>query len=122
MQYSGRIVVVKIKQAKVVRYTERNDVPCADVEVYIEGSDEVMLAEFTPSQDNQYDLTHIYRKEASLEVDGYENNLHQAFKDITTELFGNADQEIKWGEREAFKQQVLSFGSVQKELEEHLPE
>jgi hypothetical protein len=112
---------VEIKQAKVVRFTERDDVPCADIEVHVEGSDKVMLAEFSPSQNKQYDLTHIYQKEVSSEVDWFDNNLHQAFKEVTSELFENqTDQEINWGKREDFKQQILCFGSVQKQLEEHL--
>jgi hypothetical protein len=103
----------KIKEAKLVRMTERNDIPCADVEVQVEGRNEVLLVEFSPSKDNSLDMTHIYRKEASHELDGYENNLHQAFQDVSAELFGEYGQETDWGQREDFKQQILGFGKLE---------
>jgi hypothetical protein len=106
----------KIKEAKLVRMTERNDIPCADVEVQVEGRNDVLLAEFSPSKDNSLDMTHIYRKQASHELDWYDNNLHQAYQDVSTELFGENGQETDWGAREDFKQQILGYGKLEKEI------
>lgn len=109
----------KIKQANIVRFTERNDVRCADIEVKAEGIKEILLVEFTPAKDNDFDMSHVYRKDASNEIDWYDNNLHEAFKDVYEELFNNNEHDKEWGEREAFIEEILSFGSIRKELEEH---
>lgn len=109
----------KIKQANIVRFTERNDVRCADIEVKAEGIKEILLVEFTPTKDNDFDMSHVYRKDASNEIDWYDNNLHEAFKDVSEELFNNNEHDKEWGEREAFIEEILSFGSIRKELEEH---
>ncbi|MDQ0916696.1 hypothetical protein [Paenibacillus sp. V4I5] len=109
----------EIKQANIVRFTERNDVRCADIEVKAEGIKEILLVEFTPTKDNDIDMRHVYRKDASNEIDWYDNNLHEAFKDVSEELFNNNEHDKEWGEREAFIKEILSFGSIRKELEEH---
>ncbi|SDN18339.1 hypothetical protein SAMN04487897_10250 [Paenibacillus sp. yr247] len=109
----------RIKQANIVRFTERNDVRCADVEIKADGIKGILLAEFTASQDNDFDMRHVYRKDESSEIDWYDNNLHKAFKDVSEELFDNEGLETKWGEREEFKEGILMFGSIRKELEEH---
>ncbi len=109
----------KIKQANIVRFTERNDVRCADVEVKADGINGILLAEFTDMKDNDFDMRHVYRKEASNEIDWYDNNLHEAFKDVSEELFNNKDLDKEWGEREAFIEEILSFGSIREELKEY---
>jgi hypothetical protein len=99
-----------IKHAELIKISERNDVRCADVEVTIKGMKDVLLVELTPSVDRDYKLTHIYRKEASRELDWYDNDLHQAYKDITKEWLQ--------GDMEEFKMRVLAFGSVRNDLSE----
>jgi|GEM_PF-6200838 len=109
----------KVDKAEFVRMTERNDVACADVEVQFVGSDEVLLAEFTSSRARDLILSHIYRKETLLDVDGYDNNLHRAFADVTEELLeGDAGESGRSG-RETFAEQILAFGTVEEELQEH---
>jgi hypothetical protein len=75
-----------IKHAELIKISERNDVRCADVEVTIKGMKDVLLVELTPSVDRDYKLTHIYRKEASRELDWYDNDLHQAYKDLSEQF------------------------------------
>jgi hypothetical protein len=108
-----------ILDAKLMKISERNDVRCADVEVHMKGTDDVLLVEFTQSADNDYDISHVYRKEVSHEIDGYDNNLHKAYKDVTGEMFEKAELAANRGMREEFKQQVLAFGSVREDLKEH---
>lgn len=108
-----------IKQVNIVHFTERNDVRCADVEVKADGIKGSLLVEFTATKDNNFDMRHVYRKDASNEIDWYDNNLHEAFEDVSEELFSNKGLDKEWGEREAFIEEVLSFGSIRKELEEH---
>jgi hypothetical protein len=108
-----------ILDAKLVKISERNDVRCGDVEVHMKGTDDVLLVEFTQSADNDYNMVHLYRKEVSHEIDGYDNNLHKAYKDVTVDMFENKELATYWGKREEFKQQVLAFGSVREDLKEH---
>ncbi|GGI44641.1 hypothetical protein GCM10008018_08120 [Paenibacillus marchantiophytorum] len=104
----------KIKQANIVRYTERNDVRCVDIEVKADGVHGVLLAEFAATLDHDFDLRHVYRKDASSEIDWYDNNLHEAFQDVSDELFHS-----KWVEREEFKDAILAIGTIRTDLEEH---
>lgn len=106
-------------QANIVRFTERNEVSCVDVEVKADGLQGVFLVEFIGSHDNDFDMRHVFRKDASNEIDWYDNNLHEAFKDVSEELFNNEGLETKWGEREEFKEGILKFGSIREELEKH---
>ncbi|UJF31668.1 hypothetical protein [Paenibacillus hexagrammi] len=108
----------EVAYAEIVRFTERNDIRCADIEVKLEGSSETYLAEFTASGDH-LEMSHIYKKDVSTEIDWYDNNLHDAYVDVSEQLFGRKASIAKGNEREDFKEQVLTFGSVKKELEDH---
>ncbi|MBD0381199.1 hypothetical protein [Paenibacillus sedimenti] len=108
-----------VKHAEIRGFTERNDVHCADIEVKVEGFKDVFLAEFTGSRDNDFDMTHVYRKDASEEIDWYDNNLHEALKDVSEEMFQNEAGETIWAKREEFKEGILTFGTIRKELNEH---
>lgn len=79
---------------------------------------EELLVIFTPSADSDFEMTHIYRKAARQELDWYDNNLHQAYKDITDEMFENNAMKTNREMREEFKERVLSFGTVRKDLQE----
>ncbi|MBP1963544.1 hypothetical protein [Paenibacillus aceris] len=109
----------KIKEANLVRFTERDGVWCADVEVKTEGISGTLIAEFSATKGSEFEMSHVYRKDASREIDWYENNLHEAYKDISEELFGKKSRESKRGEREEFKEGILAFGSIREELKEH---
>jgi hypothetical protein len=112
----AEVAMYTVKEAKLIRITERNDVRCADVEVQVEGMNDVMLAEFRSSKDHTLDMTHVYRKEVSRELDWYDNNLHQAYEDVTTVLFEENGQETDGVERESFKQQILGYGNLRQEV------
>ncbi|TXK86107.1 hypothetical protein [Paenibacillus sp. N3.4] len=107
----------KIKQAAIVRFTERNDVRCADIEVEVEGREGTLLVEFKASEGYDFDMTHVYMKDASNEIDWYDNNLHEAFQDVTEQLFQSESHERKQLDRETFKEDILSYGSIGEELE-----
>jgi hypothetical protein len=112
----AEVAMYKVKEAKLVRITERNDVRCADVEVQVAGMNDVMMAEFRSSANHTLDMTHIYRKDVLQELDWYDNNLHQAFEDVTTDLFSQNGQKTDGGERESFKKQILEYGNLEQEI------
>lgn len=109
----------RIKEAGIVRFTERNDVWCADVEIKAAGVEGTLVAVFTATKGGDIDLKHVYRNDASREIDWYDNNLHDAYTDVSKELFGLASSELKWGTREEFKEGILGFGSIREELREN---
>ncbi|MDR6879016.1 hypothetical protein [Bacillus sp. 3255] len=111
--------MITIKEAAIARFTERNDVWCADVEVKAEGVEGTLIAEFAATKSDEFDLRHVYRKDASREIDWYDNNLHDAYQNVSKELFGQPSNKSKWGSREEFIEGILAFGSIREELTEH---
>ncbi|MFD0698662.1 hypothetical protein ACFQZT_31795 [Paenibacillus sp. GCM10027628] len=108
-----------IKHAEIKGFIERNDVQCADIEVKVKGTKDVFLAEFTESNDNDFDMTHVFRKDVTGAIDWYDNHLHKAFEDVSEELFQNEAGETIWAKREEFKEGILNFGKIRQELAEH---
>ncbi|MEK3731445.1 MULTISPECIES: hypothetical protein [Paenibacillus] len=113
-----------IQDVKIRRITEMNGAPCAEVEVYpaTEG-DSVLLAYLTPSAPlGGYELVKLVRSDASLEVDWYDNSMHSAYEDATDEAFENSTTATAEENRDAFKQQLLSFGQLYEQLNQRLSE
>ncbi|MDF2960266.1 MAG: hypothetical protein K0S39_2001 [Paenibacillus sp.] len=108
---------MKIKHAEFKRIMERSDTLCADVEVQVEGDNRSLVVIFTESPDQIFDMTMILRKEAELDVDWYDNDLHSAYEDVTESLFQH-----KTGDREALKEAVLNYGNVREQIGKHLKE
>ena len=76
-----------------------------------------LLAFFGRSQDNDYDLVAIVKKDAAAEIDWYDNSMHCAYPDISMELFETRTMKTDWGQRETFKEQVLTFPGIREELQ-----
>ncbi|MBP1154685.1 MULTISPECIES: hypothetical protein [unclassified Paenibacillus] len=114
--------MVKVKYAECKRVLERSDELCADVEVILEGEDKRLVALFAESEDNDYDMVMVLQKDASLDIDWYDNDLHAAYVDVSKELFSDEAGETLWGPRESFKEQVLSFGGVRDQIAAKLDE
>jgi hypothetical protein len=106
----------KITSARLVQISERNDKKYGDVEVYFEDRTEPFMVEFASAQDNDVVMTHVYQKSVSTELDWFDNNLHQAYEDVTMSLFTRETHQTNLGTREEFKQSVLEFGDVREEL------
>ncbi len=113
-----------IKDAKIRRITEVNGAPCAEVEVYPAAEGEsALLAYLTPSSPlGGYELVKIVRSDASMEVDWYDNSMHDAFVDATDEAFESTVQSTAEEDRDAFKQQLLSTGQLYEQLNQRLSE
>lgn len=113
-----------IRDAKIRRITEVNGAPCAEVEVYPAAEGEsALLAYLTPSSPlGGYELVKIVRSDASMEVDWYDNSMHDAFVDVTDEAFENTVLSTAEEDRDAFKQQLLSTGQLYEQLNQRLSE
>jgi hypothetical protein len=113
----GGIAMGAIQDAKFVQMSRRGDVNYADVEVRLAGHDDPLLAAFALNGGNP-ELAHVYKKNASRTLDWYDNNLHDAYIDLTAELFDNGRGEMGLGSRDDFAAEVLSHPNVRRELEE----
>ncbi|NMO95277.1 hypothetical protein [Paenibacillus lemnae] len=109
----------QIKEAKIRRMTNLNGSPCAEVEVYSAAGEPNVLAYLvsSPSIDG-YELVKVVRSDASMEYDWYDNSFHTAFEDVTEGAFENSLTATAEEEKETFRQQLLSTGSLNKQLNE----
>lgn len=107
-----------IKDAKIRRMTNVNGTPCAEVEVYpTSESDTVVLAYLAPSARlGGYELVKVVRSDASLTHDWFDNSMHSAYEDATDVAFENSAIATAEEEREQFKQQLLSIGTLSQQL------
>ncbi|WP_219838009.1 hypothetical protein [Paenibacillus sp. R14(2021)] len=104
-------------QAHVRRATDRDGIHCAEVEVQTNDTQTPeLLAYFGQSLDNDYDMIAVVNNDASSEIDWYDNNMHQAFTDISDDLFDTPTMKTDWGERESFKEQVLSYPGIRADI------
>jgi hypothetical protein len=111
---------MNFKSAEYKRVMKRGDTLCADVEVQLEDKEHSLIVLFAESQDQDYDMVTILRKEADLDVDWYDNDLHSAYVDVTVSLFTNEAGETLWKIRETFKEDVLNYGDVREQLDKHM--
>jgi len=108
---------VNVIEAKVVRSVDKEGIPCGEVQVSTDDPQcEQVLAYFSLSRDEDYDLVSIVRSDADLLTDWFDNSMHTAYEEITMQWFENENGKTDWGRRETFKQQVLSSGQVRSEL------
>lgn len=112
---------IEVRRAVFKRLLERADRLCADVEVTTEGKQGGRLvALFVEEAENDYKLVSVLRNDAELETDWYDNNLHDAYEEVTDQLFaGQAEGEAA---RKAFESEVLAFGDVRARIREALAE
>ncbi len=112
--------MVEVQEAALRRMTMKEGRMCGEVEVLTNDANAPkVLAYFAGAGDGDYELLAIVGNDADMEIDWYDNPLHQAFTD-KSQWLGSAAMEAGGGERQAFKEQVLSFGSVRDDLEREL--
>ncbi|MBM7563814.1 hypothetical protein [Paenibacillus sacheonensis] len=106
-----------VTEAHVRRAADRDGLHCAEVEVHTsEAQNQDLLAYFGQSADNDFDMIAVVNNDARSDIDWYDNNMHQAFTDITDDLFDTPTMKTDWGERESFKEQVLSYPGVRADI------
>ena len=109
-----------IKDAKIRRMTEVNGTPCAEVEVYsASAGNPNVLAYLAPSAPlGGYELVKVVRSDASIEHDWFDNSMHTAYEDATDAAFESSIVATAEEERESFRQQLLSAGTLSRQLNE----
>jgi hypothetical protein len=117
---NGGVMGVNFRHAQYQRVDKRGDSLWAEVEVQLNDEGGSLVVWFTDSKDQDYDIVMILQKDAELDVDWYDNNLHQAYVDVTESLFADDSGETLWKLRETFKEDVLNYGDVREQLDKHM--
>ncbi|AJY76012.1 hypothetical protein [Paenibacillus beijingensis] len=108
---------MNVIEAHVRRSVERDGATCGEVEVHTDDPQcENVLAYFSNSGDNEFDLVSIVRNDADFLTDWFDNSMHTAFEEISMQWFENRNTKTDWGRRETFKLQVLESGQVREYL------
>jgi len=110
----------KIKHAKFLRSIETDAAITAEVEFAWEGDfgaetdNEKYIAVLKKDGNEDYNVERIMKKSASYELDWYDNADHQAFTDVTDQVFGSDQTGSSDGtaHREQFAKDVLAHEGV----------
>jgi|HigsolmetaAR203D_1030402.scaffolds.fasta_scaffold04172_4 hypothetical protein len=102
-----------VKQAKVRRMAQYGGEPVAEVEVVVAERPHPLKVYMRPTEEG-YEVTRVLSNDADYELDWYDNDLHQAFEDLSASV-------LQTGGRDgsaAFAGQIVSSGGVKKQLDE----
>ncbi|MBB3109863.1 hypothetical protein FHS18_001926 [Paenibacillus phyllosphaerae] len=104
---------LRVQNVHLTRETERNGTRCVEAEVSTEAfGPRGLLAYFANSEEQDYEMIAVLHRDASLDTDWYDNSAHNAYADVSFELFENVEMKIDWSARDLFKEQVLAFPGV----------
>lgn len=110
-----------IKDAKIRRMTEYDGAPCAEVGVLPGAvSDPALLVYIVEDQrEDGYEIVRILTNDADTATDWFDNNMHEAFMDVTVSAFTGSIIMSPEDERIKFQQELLMFGELKKQLSGH---
>lgn len=110
-----------IKDAKIRRMMEFDGAPCAEVGVLPGGANDPALLVYIveDKREEGYEIVRILTNDADISSDWFDNNMHEAFKDVTTSAFTGSTLMTPEAERSKFQRELLTFGDLKKQLEEH---
>lgn len=108
-----------IKKAVFSRVIPNGGELYGEVKVWPVREDAPMLAWFSQNGDGCLALTKLIRKQEELDLDWYDNDLRQAFDDVTDSWFTEPLSEGGCSRTE-FEREILDYGDVAAEMEERL--
>ncbi|MFF2018682.1 hypothetical protein [Paenibacillus sp. NPDC058177] len=110
-----------IKDAKIRRMTEYDGAPCAEVGVLPGAAEDSGLLVYIVEDEREdgYEIVRIVTNDASTATDWFDNNLHDAFVDVTSSAFTGSIVMSPEEERSKFQRELLIFGDLKKQLEDH---
>lgn len=111
-----------IKDAQFRRVTEYNGLNCAEVQVTSGGvEDPDLLVYFAHSaHGDELDIVRMIANDAEAEVDWYDNNMHQAFVEISEDQFGDRGYPAPPQQRAEFKRDLLSKEGLLSKINQEL--
>jgi hypothetical protein len=111
--------VYYIKDAKIRRMMEYDGAPCAEVGVLPGAvSDPALLVYIVEDRREEgYEIVRILTNDADTSTDWFDNNMHDAFQDVTSSAFTGSNFMSPEDEHSKFQREVLTFGDLKKQLE-----
>jgi hypothetical protein len=112
--------VYYIKDAKIRRMTEYDGAPCAEVGVLPGAAEDPALLVYIVEDryEEGYEIVRILTNDADASADWYDNNMHNAFEDVTVSAFKGSIVMDPEEERSKFQRELLIFGDLKKQLAE----
>ncbi|SEU18169.1 hypothetical protein [Paenibacillus sp. NFR01] len=109
-----------IKDAKVRRMTDFDGAPCAEVGVLPGAVGDLPLLVYIVEdrREDGYEIVRILTNDADESSDWFDNNMHNAFEDVTASAFPGSVVMSPEDERFKFQRELLMFGNLKKELEQ----
>lgn len=109
-----------IKDAEYRRMDEYQDRPCAVIQVYpgAVGDPDLFVYVARTVDGNGYEIIRMIRSDADLEIDWYDNNLHQAFAEVAEDQFGDRGWPDPGIQRKEFLQNLLANEQIAARLEQ----
>lgn len=110
-----------IKDAKIRRMLEYDGAPCAEVGVLpgAVGDSALLVYIVEDRREEGYEIVRILTNDADITADWFDNNMHDAFQDVTVSAFEGSPIMDPEEERSKFQRELLIFGDLKKELEKH---
>ncbi|TJY41473.1 hypothetical protein E5161_13810 [Cohnella pontilimi] len=91
----------------------------AEVEVHTGQPHDPELAAYFRKAPQGYEMVRVAVNDADTHVDWFDNNMHDAFQDVTASLFAGPGEQAE-SERDAFAAAVLSRDGVLEQLDKHI--
>lgn len=112
-----------IKDAKFSRITEHEGVPCAEIIVSPGAAlaPDLYVYVARSADEEQYEIIKMLKSDASLDIDWFDNSMHQAFHVIKEEEFGDEGWPEPAKQREQFKLNLLAHPDLSVKLKAVLP-
>lgn len=87
---------------------------CGEVEVQTDNADKPgLLVYMAAAPGGGFEVVQVVENDADLAIDWYDNPMHQAFTELSSEGSGGQD---RGSDTAALASQVLAFGSVREQL------
>jgi len=104
---------VNVRSAHVRGIVNRDGEPCAEVEVETDSASAPVVLAYFANEGGIAVLRSVVRNDANRETDWFDNNLHQAFEDITSTALDPADET----RRQSFQESILADEHVRRDVE-----
>jgi hypothetical protein len=110
--------MLTVLQASFRRLVNREGQTLAEVEAHTDLAGNPELLAYFRDGPRGYQLVQVVANDASTQIDWYDNNLHEAYEDVTMRMFSGPSHAAVH-DRTAFAQQVLGMDGITEELNRH---
>ncbi|MFF2887179.1 hypothetical protein [Paenibacillus sp. NPDC057967] len=104
---------MNVRSARVRGIVRRGEEPCAEVEVETDSESAPVVLAYFANEGGVAVLRSVLRNDADRETDWFDNNLHQAFKDMTSSALYSDDETG----RNSFQESVLADEHIRRDVE-----